>query len=171
MYVLSQIFVLISGCFFASTYLTRNKKLILILNVFNNLFFGTHFLLLKSYTATLSVFLTIFFLVAIYFTEKYNKVKLTVITTIVFSFILIPIAILTWESIVSMLPLMASLLFFIATAFKNTLIVKILYFISTISNTVFMLLIHSYFGFTTNILILIVAIIGIINQIRTTKRA
>lgn len=169
MYILSQIFVVISGILFAASYLIKKKESILIINIFNNLFFSTHFLLLKSYTATITNFLTIFFLLAIYFVEKKKKGNLNFIIVSIFSLILIPITISTWDGIVTLLPLSASLLFFLASALKNTLAIKMVYFISTISNTIFMFIIHSYFGFGVNICILITAVVGIIKELINIK--
>lgn len=170
MYVLSQIFVVMSGILFATTYLTRKKTILLILNIFNNILFGTHYLLLKSYTAGYSVLLTILFLIAIYFLERYEKEKFTFIVSIACSLILIPITILTWSSPLSLVPAIAILLVFVGSLFKNLLIVKLFYFTSTSINTVFLFLVKSYFGFAVNLIILTVAIIGIISQIKLNKK-
>ena len=170
MYVLSQVFVVISGILFAISYIVKKKSLILTINVANNIFFATHFLLLKSYTAAYSVFLTIGFLISIFLLEKYNKEKYKILTTIIFSLILIPITILTWDGPLSLIPTISILITFIGSLIKPTLIVKLFYFTSTVMNSVFMFIIHSYFGFGVNIAILITAIIGIILQIKNVKQ-
>ena len=169
MYVLSQIFVVVSGILFALSYLTKKKALLLILNVFNNIFFGTHFLLLKSSTAAYSVFLTILFLIAIYFIEKYNKEKFYFIVTIFCSLVLIIISIITWDGPLSLMPTISVLLTFVGSALKHTLTVKLFYFVSTVLNTIFMFIIASYFGFGVNIAILITAVFGIVKEIITIK--
>ena len=124
MYILSQIFVVISGIFFAATYLTKRKSLLLILNVTNNVFFGCHFLLLKSFTAAYSVFLTIAFLIAVYLLEKFKKEKFSFVCVIVASIILTIITVFTWDGILSLMPTIAVLSTFIGSAFKHTLTVK-----------------------------------------------
>lgn len=169
MYILSQVFVVISGILFALSYLTKKKSLLLILNVVNNLFFGCHFLLLKSFTAAYSVFLIIVFLIAVYVMEKYKKEKFSFIAVVITSMILIPITIFTWDGLLSLIPTIAVFLTFVGSGFKNTLTVKLFYFVSTVLNTIFMFIIHSYFGFGVNICILITALIGIIVQIKNLK--
>lgn len=169
MYILSQIFVVISGLFFASSYLIKKKSLILIVNVCNNVFFALHFLLLNSLTAAYSVFLTIGFMIAIYLLEKYQKEKYKIIATIIFSLILIPITYLTWDGFLSLMPTIAILITFIGSIFNNTLTVKLCYFVSTVMNSIFMFIIHSYFGFGVNLAILITAIVGIVMQIKNLR--
>lgn len=169
MFILSQIFVVISGILFAISYLTKRKGLLLVINVFNNLFFGLHFLLLNSFTAAYSVFLTLIFLVVIYIFEKTNKEKFNYLIATIFSIILIPISIFTWNGALSLMPAIAIFITFVGTVLKNTLTVKLFYFTSTILNTIYMFIIHSYFGFGVNILILITAIIGIIQQFKQQK--
>lgn len=169
MYILSQILVVISGILFALSYLTKKKSLLLLLNVFNNLFFGCHFLLLKSFTAAYSVFLTIAFFITIYLLEKYKKEKFSFVVVIISLLILIPITVFTWGGMLSLMPTIAVLITFVGSGFKSTLTVKLFYFVSTTLNTIFMFIIHSYFGFGVNVCILIAAIIGIIKEIHLIK--
>lgn len=169
MYILSQIFAVISCGFYSAAYLAKKKNAIVVLNTLNKLCLATHFLLLGGFTASLAVVLSIFFLITMYIIEKYNKQKFSYIASIIFSLLLIPITILTWKNTYSLLSVNASLLIFVGTAFKNTLHVKLFYFASTISNAVYMLIIHSYFGFATSLIILTIAIVGIVKEIKTRR--
>ena len=166
MYILSQIFVIVSCVLFAMSYLTKRKSIILILGILNNLFFGAHFLLLKSYTASCTVFLTIIFLVVVYFVEKFQKEKYSFVVTIIFLLALIPISIFTWDGTISLFPTFGTIMFFTGTAFHKTLVVKIFYAISNITNTIFMFLIHSYFGCVSNLVIIAFGIYGIVREIQ-----
>ncbi|MBO5954426.1 MAG: YgjV family protein [Clostridia bacterium] len=166
MYILSQIFVVVSCVLFAVSYLFKKKSIILIFSILNNLFFGAHFLLLKSYTASCTVFLTIFFLTAVYFVEKLKKENLTILVTVIFLIALIPITILTWSGIISLFPTFGTIMYFTGTTFNKTLFLKIFYLISTISNTIFMYVIHSYFGCASNLLIVAFGIYGLIREIQ-----
>ncbi|MBQ9795719.1 MAG: YgjV family protein [Clostridia bacterium] len=170
MYILSQISVVLSDALFASTYIVKKKNILLILNVLNNFFFGIHFLLLKSITAAYSVFLTIVFLIAIYLLERFKQEKFSFIISILCSICLIVITIFTWDGALALLPVIGIFLVFVGTLFKNTLLVKCFYFISTVLNTIYMFFIHSYFGFALNLVILAIAIFGIINHIRTQNK-
>ncbi len=171
MFILSQIFVVISCILFSISYLTKKKSLILILGISNNLFFGSHFLLLKSYTASCTVFLSIVFLIAVYFLEKAKKEKFTYLLTIAFIIALIPISIFTWEGILSLFPTFGTLIYFTGTSFHKTLVIKIFYAISNISNTIFMFLIHSYFGCISNMVIVAFGIYGIVREIQIIHKA
>lgn len=126
-------------------------------------------MLLKSFTAAYSVFLTILFLIVVHLLEKYKKEKYTFIASIICSAILVPISIFTWSSTLSLIPAVAILFVFIGSTLKNLVAVKLSYFISTILNTIFMFIIHSYLGFALNCLVLIIAIIGIMKQIKMQK--
>ena len=170
MYILSQIFAVASCGFYSATYLAKKKSLIVILNTLNKLCLGIHFLLLGGFTASLAVFLSILFLITMYFVEHFKKEKYALLISIIFSLLLIPITILTWQNAMSLFSDVATLLVFVGTAFKNTLCVKLFYFVSTILNATYMLIIHSYFGFATSLIILTTAIIGIIKEIKTRKQ-
>ena len=170
MYILSQIFAVLSCGFYSAAYLAKKKHWIVILNTLNKLCLATHFLLLKGYTATLAVFLSILFLATMFIIEKYKKQKFSYIVSIIFSFLLIPITIFTWQNAYSLLSVAATLLIFVGTALTNTLAVKLFYFISTISNAIYMLILHSYFGFATSLIILTMAIIGIVKEIQTRRK-
>jgi hypothetical protein len=127
-------------------------------------------LLLGGFTASLAVVLSILFLFTIYLIEKYKKEKFSFIASIVFSLLLIPITIFTWQNALSLLSVIASLLIFVGTALKNTLTVKLFYFVSTILNATYMLILHSYFGFATSLIIISVAIVGIFKEIKTQRK-
>lgn len=170
MYVLSQVFVVISGILFAISYFLKRKWLILLVNIFNNLFFATHFLLLKSFTAAYAVLLVGFFLAAVYFLEKFGKEKFIPTVLIVTLPVLFVISFFTWSGFISLMPIIANLSTLIGTTTKNSLFVKLFYLTSTILNTIFMFIIHSYFGFATNLVIVTVGTVGIINHIRTLKK-
>ena len=166
MFVLSQVFVIISGIIFAISYLFRKKEIILILNVVNNIFFAIHFLVLKSFTASYSVFVIALFSIVIYFIEKYNKEQFQLLFLIISTILICIISIFTWEGPFSLMPTCASISTLIGTVLNKTLIVKFFYLASTILNTIYLFIIHSYFGFAINIGILVIGIVGIINQIR-----
>lgn len=169
MYALSQVCIVFSEIFFGLTYLTKKKSILLTFNVINNAFFGIHFLMLRSVTAAFSVFLTILFLIAIYILEECKKEKFTFVASIICTIALIPITIFTWTSALALLSVFAILLVFVGTLFKNLVLLKLFYFASTILNTIYMFIIHSYFGFALNLVVLTVAICGIIKQIKLEK--
>ena len=170
MYILSQIFIVISCGFYSATYLAKKKYWIVVLNTLNKLCLGIHFLLLKGYTASLAVLLSIVFLITMFFIEKHQKERFSYIATIIFSLLLIPITILTWQNAFSLLSVFASLLTFVGTALKNTLCVKLCYFVSTTLNAIYMFIIRSYFGFATSLIIITIAIVGIINHIKNLRK-
>ena len=169
MYILSQIFAVLSCGFYSATYLAKNKSRIVVLNTLNKACLATHFLLLGGFTAALAVVLSILFLITMFIIEKNNKQKYSYIASTIFSILLIPITILTWQSAYSLLSVLASLLIFTGTAIKNTFTVKLFYFVSTISNAIYMLILHSYFGFATSLIIITIAIIGIIKEIKSRR--
>ena len=170
MYILSQIFAVLSCAFYSAAYLAKNKNAVVVLNTFNKLCLATHFLLLKGYTASLAVLLSILFLITMYIIEKCQKQQFSFVASIIFSLLLIPITIFTWQSAYSLLSVAASLLIFVGTALHNTLSVKLFYLVSTIANAIYMLILHSYFGFATSLIILTFALIGIIKEIKSRKQ-
>jgi len=169
MFVLSQVFVAFAGVAFASTYFLKSKNNILILSVINNIFFGTHYLLLKQFTAAYTVYATILFIVVIYLLEKYNKAKYNLFTAILFSLLSIFITIKTWQGLISLIPFIAIVLSYLACVFKNVYLIKLFNLFSCMATTINLILIKSYLAIAQNLIILILGIIGIILTFKDSK--
>ena len=163
MFVASQILAVFAGVVFALSYFAKKKNILLILSILNNIFFGTHYLLLGGFTAAYVIYLTIAFLIGIYFLEKFNKENFNFIVASLSSIFAIVITILTWQGAnLSILPLIAILFVYVGCTFKNVHVVKIFNLLSTITTTINLIMMKSYFGIAQNVIILILAVVGII---------
>lgn len=170
MFVLSQVFVVFAGIAFALTYFLKTKNNILIFSVINNIFFGTHYLLLNQPTAAYTVYATIAFLIIIYFLEKYNKSKFNLLTAISFSLLSILITYQTWQGLISLIPFVAIVLSYFACVFKKVYLIKLFNLFSCMTTTVNLILIKSYLAIAQNLIILILGVIGIVLTFKDMKK-
>lgn len=104
-----------------------------------------------------------------YILEVKNKTKYSTYLSIGTMIITVALSIITWDTWISILPMLAMVIYLSAMMFKNVIIVKSGAFIRLTLNGIYMFLLESYFGAGLSIVILIFTIIGIINDYKKQK--
>ena len=164
MYILSQILVGIADIFCIMSMLSTKKIKIVLLLVLSTIFLAGQYICLGGWTGVSLAVVEIVFLISMYLLESRGKEKYNVylsIATIIASLVL---SILTWISWITILPMVAMIIYITAMLFTNVIIVKLGTFIRLILNATYMFLLKSYWGAGLTIVILIFTIIGIVND-------
>ena len=170
MYILSQILVVLSDIFCILSMLSKKKKNVVFYLILSTILFASHFLCLGGFTGAAMAFVELVFLIVMYILEVKDKTSYSVhlsIGTIVATIIL---SIVTWSTWISVLPMIAMLVYLIGMMFKNVIIVKSSIFVRLILNGVYMLLLKSYFGAGLTLVILAFTIVGIVNDYKSKKK-
>lgn len=169
MYILSQVLVGVSDVFLIISMLSKNKRNIVINLILSTILFGFHYVCLGALTGAFIAFFEIIFLIAIYLLEKYNKSKYNIYASIITVLATVTISIFTWAGWISILPMLAMVVYLIAMLFTNIIIVKGGTFIRLALNGVYMFLIKSYLGVLLTLVVLGFTIFGIIRDNKCKK--
>ena len=164
MYILSQILVVISDVFCIISMLNKNKKRVVFFLILSSILFATHYLCLGGWTGACIAFVELVFLILMYILEIKNKTKYNIYLSMSTILITIVVSIATWDSWISVLPMLAMIIYLTAMMSKNIIIVKVGTFVRIILNGIYMLLLQSYFGAGLSVVILIFTIVGIVND-------
>lgn len=159
-YILSQICVLVAVIFFSATYFTKSHNKVLLLTSIAALFYGLEYLLLGSLTGfVLNLIAIVRGLV--FFLEKKLKNKNSVISFVIIEILIIVFGVLTWKSVcISLLPIIANVLFCYAVWQNNNFVFRIMSLIYSGIWITFNIILMSVLGIITEIAILIVEIAG-----------
>lgn len=169
MYIASQILVVLSDVFCIASMLSKKKINVVLLLMISAILFAGQYACLKAWTGASIALIELVFLLLMYLLEIKGKTEYNVylsLTTIVLTIIL---SIITWDTWISALPMLAMVIYLTAMMFKNVIIVKSGTFIRLTLNGIYMLLIKSYFGAGLSILILVFTIVGIVNDYKSRK--
>lgn len=164
MYILSQILVGVSDVFLIISMLSKNKRNIVINLILSTILFGFHYVCLSAFTGAFIAFFEIIFLIVIYLLDKYNKPKFNIYASIITILVTITISIFTWAGWISILPMLAMVVYLLAMLFTNIIIVKGGTFVRLALNGVYMFLIESYLGVALTLVVLGFTIYGIIRD-------
>lgn len=170
MYILSQILVILSDVFCIISMFKKDKKNLLFYLIFSSTLFSVHYLCLGGWTGAVTGLIEITFLILMYVLEKYNKTKYNIYLILATMLITIIMSILTWNTWISILPMISMIIYLLTMIFKNVIIVKIGAFIRLALNALYMLLLGSYFGAGASIVILICTIVGIVLDVKSKKQ-
>lgn len=164
MYILSQVLVGVSDVACIISMLCKNKKSVIFFLIISTILFASHYMCLQAWTGGAIGFIELIFLILMYLLELKGKTqysKYLSISTMILTAIL---SIITWNGWISVLPMLAMIIYLIAMMFSSVIIVKSGTFIRLTLNGVYMLLIKSYLGAGLSVVILIFTIIGIIRD-------
>lgn len=169
LFIISQILVCIADVFYVISMLTKKKISLVMFLLISDVLFACHYLLLPGgLTGAATIFIDVVYLIVMFLLEKYNKTKYNLLTTILTIIITIIASVLTWESVISLLPMFSMLVYLTTMIFTNIIICKSGALIRNVLNIIYMFLILSYFGASLEIVLMISAIVGII--INTKKK-
>lgn len=168
-YIISQIFTIFSYIFLASTYQVKNRKTVLGLNVLSQIAFGAAYILLGAWsglaTAIISLIRNIIFIVDENKNGKREQMnKLDIIILMVFYIISIISAIFTYEGVLSLLPIFATMIYTYAVCQKNIKTYKMLGIPIELLWTAYNLYIKSIFGILLEIIMLTSCITGYLKE-------
>jgi len=169
MYILSQVLVCIADLFYAISMLNKNKKGLVFYLIVSDILFASHYVCLGGWTGAATIFVDVIYLAIIYILEKNDKTKYNIYVTIGAILVTIVLAILTWDTALSLLPMFSMLIYLTTMIFSNVVIVKTGALMRNTLNVIYMFILASYFGAGLEICLMISAIIGIILNIKNKK--
>ena len=173
-YVLSQIFVIINSALLMSTYQLKSRKSILIVSFMALFANGVAYVLLSAWSGLAMVFVAmirnIIFMIDEKKNGKSNKItKKDIVILAVLYIISIISAIFTYQGILSMMSVLATMLYTYSIWQKKTSVYKILGIIIEIIWIIYNIYIVSVLGIIIEICLLISVIIGLIREYKSKK--
>ena len=151
------------------SYLKKEKKQILLMQIISYIFLVIHFYFLNGLTGTICNLLGLGALVTIYLTEKKNPNYKTIPVTLFILLILI-INIITFQNIFSIFPMIASIIVIISFLLEDEDIIRIIGIIAAICWLIYAIIYKSYSAIIFEIIILINAYVSLIKSIRTNNK-
>lgn len=170
MYILSQVLVVLSDIVFIISMLSNKKKNVVYYLIASTILFSLHYVCLSAWTGAVIGFVELIFLIVMFVFEIKNLTKYNTHLSIITIILTVVMLILTWDGLISLLPMMAMVIYLITMSLKNVIIVKSGVFIRLILNGTYMLILKSYFGAGLTIAILIATIVGIVNDYKKIKQ-
>ena len=173
-YVLSQVFVIINAILSMVTYQLKTRKSILIVSFMALIANGVVYTLLSAWSGLAMVFVAMTRNIIFMIDEKKNgkRDKITkkdIIILLVLYTISIVSAIYTYEGILSMMSVVATMLYTYSVWQKKTKTYKILGIIMEIIWIIYNIYIFSIMGIVLDVLLLLSAIIGLIREYKMKK--
>lgn len=169
MYILSQILVVLSDLACIVSMMNKKKKNVVFFLIISTILFASHYMCLGAWTGAAIGFVELVFLILMYILEIKDKTQYSTYLSIGTMIITVALSIITWDTWISLLPMLAMVIYLTAMMFKNVIIVKSGTFIRLTLNGIYMLLLKSYFGAGLSILILVFTIVGIVNDYKSRK--
>ena len=167
-YILSQIFVIISYLLLGLTYLKDKRKTILIIGTCSLIALEISYFLLSAYTGVAMVTIAIIRNIIFYFGEKNGKssifYKKDIIILIILYLITLICAIYTYNGIQSLFSVLETILYTFSIWQKNPKVYRYLGIPTSISCIIYHIYIKSIFGIILEIIVFISEIIGIVKD-------
>lgn len=168
-YILSQIFIIISYIFLVFTYQTKNRKSILVFNFISLIATGLSYIFLSAYSGLAMVGVAIIRNIIFIVDEKKNgkKEKNTTKDYIILAIlylISIAFAILTYNGILSMMSVVATMLYTFSVWQKNTKVYKLLGMPIEAIWIIYNVYIFSIFGIILESILAISTVVGYLRE-------
>lgn len=161
-YVVAQIIGFIAFAFSLIAYHRKDKKTILSNMVISNMLNLIHYLLLGAFSGCITKLLAIFRDYFIILKEKYNKFS-NIVYLLLFIILYIIATIFTYNGILSMLPLVAAIIYIIFIWNGNEVIIKKTAFFCYFLWLVYNIFVLSISGIVSNIISILSTLIAILN--------
>jgi len=173
-YILSQIFIIMNYVFLIMTYQSKSRKGILIYNIVALISAGLSYICLSAYSGLAMTIVSIIRNIIFVIDEKKNGVKdknqaKDYIILAILYIISIILAIFTYNGILSMMSVVATMLYTYSIWQKNTRIYKVLGVLVSIVGIIYNIYIFSIFGIILEAITSISAIIGYIREYKSKK--
>lgn len=168
-YILSQVFIIISYLFLAFTYQIKNRKIILVYNFISLLATGMSYLFLSAYSGLAMTGVAIIRNIIFLIDEKKNgksdknSSKDYIILGVLY-LISILFAILTYKGMLSMMSVVATMLYTFSVWQKNTRLYKLLGIPVETIGIIYNIYIFSVFGIILESILAISAVVGYLRE-------
>ena len=164
-YILSQIFLCLGLASLGVSFYLKNYKYRTICNIVAAFLMGVGYFCLGAYTAIGLNILGLIAYIFFYIFKSKNKEN-PLYFIIILWLITIINGIFTFSGCISLLPTIASLLFYFSIWQKNTFIYRLLGVVATIFYVLYNIMYKSWFGALAQSVLLIISIIGLILYIK-----
>ena len=171
MYILSQVLVIIADILFVASMFTKKKAWLVALLFISDIVFASHYLCLSGgLTGATTIFIDAVYLIVMFLLDKHNKTKFNLIPTIIVMALTLTFTIITWQGLISLLPMFSMLIYLTGMIFTNLVFVKSGALCRNILNIIYMFLIASYVGASLEICVAISTIVGLILTIKNIRK-
>ena len=167
-YILSQICVILAVISLGSTFLIKDKRIILLLSILIAVFYGLHYLLLDAITGLLMNMVSIVRSIWFYINAKKEKKNSIVILIVLFGIIIIS-GLLSFQNIYSILPIIATSLYTYSIWQDDIKIYRWIAIPISLSWITYNISTKSIFGIITELVLFTIEIIGIIKIYKKDK--
>ena len=171
MYILSQVLVGLSDVLCIVSMLSKNKKNIVFYLILSSILFIAQYVCLGAWTGVAIAIVDLIFLIVMFVLEAKNITQYSIIVSIITIVITIFLSILTWESWISIFPMLAMVIYLVVMMCKNVVIIKIGSSLRFTFNGLYMLLVKSYLGAGMTVAILLFTLYGIIRDYKNSRKA
>lgn len=161
MYILANIIGVFAIITWSLSIQNKDRKNILIFQIVANAFYSIQYFLLGAVTAGMTNLLSIFRCLTFYFEEKI-KGKISFISFVIFSFLIISIGIITYENPISLIPILCGNLYMYSIWQNNLNLTRHLFIIAALVLVYYNFKVGAivlFFGNTMDILSGIISII------------
>ena len=161
MVILAQILALFAILFWVISILLKNKKNILLMQVIANGIYGIEYLLLGAFSAASMNFLSFLRLLVYYFYALLN-IKMPKWILFVFIALVLLFGIITYDGLISLLPIIITVLYTYAFWQNNLNVARIIYIVAAIIWIYYNYEVGAYVGIIGNALEIITGLISLI---------
>lgn len=161
MVILAQILALFAILFWVISILLKNKKNILLMQVIANGIYGIEYLLLGAFSAASMNFLSFLRLLVYYFYTSLN-IKMPKWILFVFIALVLLFGIITYDGLISLLPIIITVLYTYAFWQNNLNVARIIYIVAAIIWIYYNYEVGAYVGIIGNALEIITGLISLI---------
>lgn len=161
MVILAQVLALFAILFWVISILLKNKKNILLMQVIANGIYGIEYLLLGAFSAASMNFLSFLRLLVYYFYALLN-IKMPKWILFVFIALVLLFGIITYDGLISLLPIIITVLYTYAFWQNNLNVARIIYIVAAIIWIYYNYEVGAYVGIIGNILEITTGLISLI---------
>lgn len=161
MVILAQVLALFAILFWVISILLKNKKNILLMQVIANGIYGIEYLLLGAFSVASMNFLSFLRLLVYYFYALLN-IKMPKWILFVFITLVLLFGIITYDGLISLLPIIITVLYTYAFWQNNLNVARIIYIVAAIIWIYYNYEVGAYVGIIGNILEIITGLISLI---------
>ena len=161
MVILAQVLASLAILFWVISILLKNKKNILLMQVIANGIYGIEYLLLGAFSAASMNFLSFLRLLVYYFYTSLN-IKMPKWILFVFIALVLLFGIITYDGLISLLPIIITVLYTYAFWQNNLNVARIIYIVAAIIWIYYNYEVGAYVGIIGNILEIITGLISLI---------
>lgn len=161
MVILAQVLASLAILFWVISILLKNKKNILLMQVIANGIYGIEYLLLGAFSAASMNFLSFLRLLVYYFYALLN-IKMPKWILFVFITLVLLFGIITYDGLISLLPIIITVLYTYAFWQNNLNVARIIYIVAAIIWIYYNYEVGAYVGIIGNILEIITGLISLI---------